>query len=143
MITNLVVSFYLTPHRRCQNVDVEICSPFARPDLSTNVYVVTKEDVTFFLFQLLLKPLGLESPFLLSLNLHSQKRIRDAGNFTAVNPPMSKSAQGVYGKTMQFRFLIAYSLLKVCIENGLVSIWQSFPFSQFFCPILHWFLPLL
>ncbi|KAK9200488.1 hypothetical protein WN944_015686 [Citrus x changshan-huyou] len=39
MTTNLVVAFYPAPHRRRQNVDAEICSPFARPNLSTNVYV--------------------------------------------------------------------------------------------------------
>ena len=85
------------------HVDVEICSPFIGPDLFTNVYVVNREDVTFFLFQRLLEFLGLESPFLLFLSLRSQKRIRDAGGFTGVNPPMLKLAQGVYGKTIEFK----------------------------------------
>ena len=100
MTTNLVVAFYPAPHRRRQNVDAEICSPFTRPDLFTNVYVINREDVTFFLFQRLLESLGFESPFLLFLSLRSQKQIRDADGFTGVNLPMLKLAQGVYGKTM-------------------------------------------
>ena len=62
MTTNLVVAFYPAPHRRLQNVDAEIYSPFARPDLSTNVYVVSSEDVTLFLFQRLFKSLGRNHP---------------------------------------------------------------------------------
>ncbi|KAH9689125.1 putative UDP-glucuronate:xylan alpha-glucuronosyltransferase 4 [Citrus sinensis] len=84
-------------------VDAEICSPFARPDLSTNVYVVSREEVTLFSLRLLLKPLGLESPILILLNLRSQKRIRDAGGFIGVNPPMPKSAQ-------EFSLLSVFSL---------------------------------
>ena len=79
MTTGLVVAFYPAPHRRRQNVDAEICSPFARPDLYTNAYVVGREDVNFFLLDRSLKSLELESPFLLLLNLRSQKWIRDAG----------------------------------------------------------------
>ena len=100
MTTNLVVAFYPAPHRRRQNVDAEICSLFTRPNLFINVYVVNREDVTFFLFQRLFEFLGLELPFLLFLSLRSQKRIRDAGGFTGVNPLMLKLAQSVYRKAM-------------------------------------------
>ena len=91
----------------CTNVtvDAEICSPFARPDLYTNTYVVEREDVNFFFLQRSLKSLELESSFFLLLNLRSQKWIKDANGFTGVNPPMSKLAQGVYGKTVQFRLI--------------------------------------
>ena len=41
-------------------VDAEICSPFAQPDLPTNAYMVSREDVTLFLFRRLLKSLGVE-----------------------------------------------------------------------------------
>ena len=51
-----------------------------------------------------LKLQELESPCFLLLSLRSQKWIRDTGGFTGVNPPMPKLAQGVYEKTVQFRF---------------------------------------
>ena len=85
-------------------VDAEICSPFARPDLYTNVYVINNEDVNFFLLRRSLQSLKFELSFFLSLSLRSQKWIRDVGGFTGVNPPMPKLAQGVYGKTVQPRF---------------------------------------
>ena len=36
MVTIFVVAFYPIPHRRCQNIDAEIWSPFARPNWLTN-----------------------------------------------------------------------------------------------------------
>ena len=43
---------------------------------------------------------------------------------------MPKLAQGVYGKTVQFRFWNGLQFtLNLCKKNSLVLIWQSFPFS--------------
>ncbi|GAY57262.1 hypothetical protein CUMW_178090 [Citrus unshiu] len=47
-----------------------------------------------------------------------QKRIRDAGGFAGVNPPMPKLAQDVYGKTVQFGFKNEYGLGSGVSTNG-------------------------
>ncbi|KAL9456568.1 hypothetical protein AB3S75_005737 [Citrus x aurantiifolia] len=53
-----------------------------------------------FVLSIVARPLELESFPFFSINLRSLKRIRDAGGFAGVNPPMPKLVQGVYGKTM-------------------------------------------
>ena len=85
--------------KNIEHVDAEIWSPFARPDRSTNAYMINEEDVALCLLQQLFKLLGLKSPFFFSLTLRSQKQIRDVGGFAGVNPPILKLAQGVYEKT--------------------------------------------
>ena len=51
------------------------------------------------------------TPFYLAKPAFTKKWIRDAGGFTGVNPLMPKLAQGVYGKTIQFR--MAYDSLSI------------------------------
>ncbi|KAK9180984.1 hypothetical protein WN944_024121 [Citrus x changshan-huyou] len=125
-------------------VDAKICSSSVRPDLHTNVCSINNEDVSLSLLQRSLLLPTLDFSFFFSLCMRSQKYVRDAGGFAGVNPPMPKLAQGIYGKTVQLRFQQLFRIGSLLVpERGLDTIRQSFPFSQFFLPILHRFLSLL